>query len=126
MSVISTDSEGAKRPKGSGEIPRMRPLPCRYEVFSPSCSCDPLPDVRRTSMQVLGNVLSGTVSRSNSLNQHGSALILGISPLALSPLRQAQGPSWSVEMTDIGSSGEPSILTPFGFSSMTAILDCPE
>src|SRR6516162_4407854 len=54
MSVISTDSEGAKRPKGSGEIPRMRPRPCRYEVFSPSCPCYPLPDARRTSIQVLG------------------------------------------------------------------------
>src|SRR5215472_11189223 len=41
MSVISTDSEGAKRPKGSGEIPRMRPLPCRYEVFFQAASCYP-------------------------------------------------------------------------------------
>src|SRR5215472_8285073 len=31
------------------EIPRMRPLPCRYDVFSPSCSCYPLPDARRIS-----------------------------------------------------------------------------
>ena len=31
-----------------------------------------------------GNALSGTVSRSNSLNRHRCAVILGISPLALS------------------------------------------
>src|SRR5215470_13421856 len=54
MSVISTDSEGAKRPKGSGEIPRMRPLPCRYEVFSPRSACYALPDARWISLQVLG------------------------------------------------------------------------
>src|SRR5215472_17283123 len=58
MSVISTDSEGAKRPKGSGEIPRMRPLPCRYEAFSPSCSCYPLPDARRTQYKFWVYILS--------------------------------------------------------------------
>ena len=42
------------------------------------------------------NALSGTVSRSNFLNHHRSAVILGISPLALSRF----APSWSVEMTD--------------------------
>jgi hypothetical protein len=37
--------------------------------------------------------------------------------LPFGPLRQAQGPSESVEMTDISRSGEPSILMPrlFGF-----------
>ena len=58
MSVISTDSEGAKRPKGSGEIPRVRPLPYRYEVFSPSCSCYPLPDARTDSTTSFGSTFS--------------------------------------------------------------------
>src|SRR5215472_5281571 len=48
----------------------------------------------------------------NTSYRHGRGRILGISPLPFGPLRQAQGPSESVEMTDIGSSGEPSILTP--------------
>ena len=48
----------------------------------------------------------------NSLHQQGGVRILGISPLALGPLRQAQGPSWSVEMTDIGSGREPDTLMP--------------
>jgi hypothetical protein len=49
------------------------------------------------------SALSGTVSGSNSLNRHRYAVILGISPLALSRF----APSWSVEMTDFGSSVEP-------------------
>jgi hypothetical protein len=36
-SVISTEHEGAERLRASGKIPRMRPLPSRYEVFSPNC-----------------------------------------------------------------------------------------
>ena len=56
----------------------------------------------------LRNALSGTVSRSNSLNQRRGVRILGISPLALSRF----APSWSVEMTDIGTIGEPRILMP--------------
>src|SRR5215472_35479 len=52
------------------------------------------------------NALSGAVSRSNSLNQRRDVRILGISPLALSRF----APSWSVEMTAIGSIGESSIL----------------
>src|SRR5262249_53507717 len=47
---------------------------------------------------------------------------LGISPLPFGPLRQAQGPSESVEMTDTSSSGEPSMLTPTlgsGYGSLT-------
>src|SRR5215469_10408335 len=48
----------------------------------------------------------------NTSYRHGRGRILGISPLPFGPLRQAQGPSESVEMTDISSSGEPSILMP--------------
>ena len=49
----------------------------------------------------------------NTSDRYGRGRILGISPLALSRF----APSWSVEMTDVGSSGEPSILTPVLFAS---------
>src|SRR5215472_19189307 len=73
VSVISTDSEGAKRPKGSGEIPRMRPLSCRYEVFSPSCR----------GYTSVSHWAFGIESGQNSLTQSGNTRTVGISPLAL-------------------------------------------
>jgi len=39
MSVISTDPEGAKRLRASGEIPRMRTPPCWYREFLPGLLC---------------------------------------------------------------------------------------
>src|SRR5262252_3054007 len=77
------------------------------------------PDSASSAMQIQGVLprLHGPTPRGtrfrdqkfgwNSLNQPDSAPHVGISPLALSRF----APSWSVEMTDIGSSGEPSILT---------------
>src|SRR5215472_13832443 len=60
--------------------------------------------------------LQGQSPGRNSLNQCSSAITVGISPLALSRF----APSWSVEMTDIGSSGEPNILMPLLIASASA------
>ena len=49
--------------------------------------------------------------RENSPNQHGGASILAISPLPLSPLRQAQGPSCSVEMSGYNLFGDTLYLS---------------
>ena len=64
--------------------------------------------------------------RRNPLNQRSSPGILGISPLALSPLRQAQGPAWSVEMTEIGGRAvaEPNTFTPSAFSTRRESFSC--
>ena len=77
------------------------------------CHADPRrsPQAARTTLAGSPGFRDKSPGR-NSPNQCCRAIAVGISPLALGPLRQAQGPSWSVEMTDIGSSGEPSILMP--------------
>src|SRR5215831_6500750 len=96
--ISSGDRRSVSRTEDVVEKSRpSSPLPSRSEAFSPSCAqytC------RLTRLQ-------GQSPVENFLNRHGGAIAVGISPLALSPLRQAQGPSWSVEMTGISSSGEP-------------------
>jgi hypothetical protein len=63
-----------KRLSGSGEIPRMRPLPCRYEAFSRNRVCD-----GRTLRRIAaGKWGFGESPWENSLHQHGRAHILGI------------------------------------------------
>src|SRR5215813_148056 len=82
--VISTEHQGSRpsgRPSASGEIPMMRPLPCRYGAFSPEIWD--------------GNAVLGKELGENSLNRHGGTHILGVSPLAFSRF----APSHSVEMT---------------------------
>jgi predicted GIY-YIG superfamily endonuclease len=50
----STRDPAKRETEASGEIPRMHPLPCRSEVFSPNCVCYPLPHARWFPFQVLG------------------------------------------------------------------------